>query len=63
MAETVKELKKWLSSFSDEEMVAIDRGGLTLLIYSSEATDAERSKIDHDPQTANAYYEIGGVNI
>lgn len=46
MAVTVEELKEWLSSLAGEDQVAIDDGGLALVL------------VDHEDEV---YFEIGGV--
>ena len=45
MAVTIKELREWLDTFEDENMVGVEEGGLTLEVVGL-------------PQ---AYFEIGGV--
>jgi hypothetical protein len=45
MAVTIKELREWLDTFEDENMVGVEEGGLTLEVVGL-------------PQ---AYFEIGGI--
>jgi hypothetical protein len=45
MATPIHELMKWLESFSPEDLVGIDEGGLELRIFGNDV----------------AYYEIGGL--
>lgn len=45
MATTVKELREWLKRFDENELVAIDEGGLTLEAYEEDS---------------DVYLEIGG---
>lgn len=45
MAETVREIKDWLNSLTEDELVGIDEGGLTLRVVGR----------------PDVYYEIGGI--
>lgn len=45
MAITAKELRKWLVTFADDDLVAIDEGGLEILLVRNQ----------------NIYLEIGGI--
>jgi hypothetical protein len=46
MAATKAELTDWLASFDDEDQIAIDNGGLALVLVGQEN---------------EAYFEIGGI--
>jgi hypothetical protein len=46
MAATKAELTDWLASFEDEDLVALDKGGLALVLIGQED---------------EVYFEIGGV--
>ncbi len=65
MACTVNELLTWLAEnkikFTD--MIAVDEGGLTLVVYGPDAGLEERKNADTDSETCSAYFEIGGVNV
>lgn len=50
MACTRKQLADWLATFKDEDIVAIDEGGLSLEIYR---TVGEHGKTEW-------YFEVGG---
>lgn len=65
MASTIKEVREWLSSLEQPEdsLIAIDNGGLTLVVYQEHAPYEERVQIDDRPYEAEDYFEIGGVNI
>ena len=47
MAATKAELADWLGSFEDEDLIAVDEGGLVLVLVSQEN---------------EAYFEIGGIS-
>lgn len=61
MACTAKELKDWVATIDDEKVVAIDDGGLTLVVYGADADIEERKNAANDAETCGAYFEIGGV--
>jgi hypothetical protein len=46
MAATKAELADWLGSFEDEDLIAVDEGGLALVLVGQEN---------------EAYFEIGGI--
>ena len=46
MASTKAELTNWLATFKDEDLIAIDEGGLALVLVGQEN---------------EAYLEIGGI--
>ncbi len=50
MATTVKELREWLEDVDESRRVAVDDGGLTLVLIDK---DADREDWD--------YFEIGGI--
>lgn len=45
MAMTVKEIREWLNSLAADELVAVDDGGLTLVVVGDE----------------RVYCEVGGI--
>ena len=62
MAATIKEIKHWLESFKNEnDMVGIDEGGLTLVVYPANSCRSELDNYWTDPTTATGYFDIGGV--
>lgn len=58
MAVTVGELREWLSIITDEKHIAVDDGGLALVIVES-AMDSEAT----ESQDFEESFEIGGIPL
>ena len=62
MASTVNEVRDWLKEWPGDLMIAVDEGGLTLVLYPADATVESRRKAD-GCAPGTPYFEIGGVDI
>jgi hypothetical protein len=50
---SIRELKDWLEQLNDEDGIAIDDGGLTLVVF----TEGETTRPDGN------YIEVGGIPL
>lgn len=65
MATTVLELLTFISNNNIKvtDMIAVDNGGLCLVVYGPDAGLEERKNAGDDPGTCSAYFEVGGVLV